>query len=387
MTMPGRRMIIMLSLVLSVVLMLAGYKAHWIYQQLQLLHGPKPPVSVATSNAFEIPWQRQMPAAGTLKALQGIDLRVEVPGVVTQLHFESGQRVEAGQPLLQLEYQTEQAELDVAKADQRLALQNFERGRKLVEISAISKGEFDRLGAELNRNTAVVAQRTAALEKKRIVAPFTGTIGIGQVNAGDYLQSTQVIASLQDTRQLYVDFYVPEQAVQLIRKGQSVQVEISARPGIFSLAKVSAINPLVDDSTRNVLVRATLPNPRDELLPGMFAHLRVLLDEPTAHTVIQESAIAFSPYGQYIFVITPSNHGEPHASDAGDTPQLIAEQRLVETGERRNGLVVVSKGLHKGEQVVTAGQLKLKHGTPVRISIDRSQPDGTLPMPHQEGAQ
>ncbi|AZF54805.1 putative RND efflux membrane fusion protein [Pseudomonas sp. R4-34-07] len=386
MTMPGRRMIIMLSLVLSVVLMLAGYKTYWIYQQLQLLHGPTPPVSVATSNAFEIPWQRQMPAAGTLKALQGINLSTEVPGVVTQLHFESGQRVEAGQTLLQLEHQTQQAELDVAKADQRLARQNFERGRKLVDISAISKGEFDRLGAELNRNTALVAQRTAALEKKHITAPFTGTIGIRQVNVGDYLQSTQVIASLQDTRRLYVDFYVPEQAVQLIRIGQPVQVEVSARPGTFSLAEVSAINPIVDDSTRNVLVRATLPNPRDDLLPGMFAHLRVLLDEPTAQTVIQESAIAFNPYGQYVYVIIRGNNGEPQASDTGDTPQLIAEQRLIETGERRNGLVVVSKGLSKGEQVVTAGQLKLKHGTPVRISIDRSQPDGQ-PMPHQEGAE
>lgn len=387
MTMPARRMIIMLSLVLSVVLMLAGYKTYWIYQQLQLLHGPKPPVSVATSNAFEIPWQRQMPAAGTLKALQGIDLSTEVPGVVTQLHFESGQMVEAGQPLLQLEHQTEQAELDVAKADQRLARQNFERGQKLVEISAISKGEFDRLGAEFNRNTAVVAQRTTALEKKHIVAPFTGTIGIRQVNVGDYLQSTQVIASLQDRRQLYVDFYVPEQAVQLIRIGQSVQVEVSARPGNFSLAKVSAINPIVDDSTRNVLVRATLPNPRDDLLPGMFANLRVLLDEPTAQTVIQESAIAFSPYGQYVFVITPDNNGEPQAADASDAPPLIAEQRLIETGERRHGLVVVSKGLNKGEQVVTAGQLKLKHGTPVRISIDRSQADGPRPMPDREGTQ
>lgn len=387
MTMPARRMIIMFSLVLSAVLMLAGYKTYWIYQQLQLLHGPKPPVSVATSNAFEIPWQRQMPAAGTLKALQGIDLSTEVPGVVTQLHFESGQMVEAGQPLLQLEHQTEQAELDVAKADQRLARQNFERGQKLVEISAISKGEFDRLGAEFNRNTAVVAQRTTALEKKHIVAPFTGTIGIRQVNVGDYLQSTQVIASLQDRRQLYVDFYVPEQAVQLIRIGQSVQVEVSARPGNFSLAKVSAINPIVDDSTRNVLVRATLPNPRDDLLPGMFANLRVLLDEPTAQTVIQESAIAFSPYGQYVFVITPDNNGEPQAADASDTPPLIAEQRLIETGERRHGLVVVSKGLNKGEQVVTAGQLKLKHGTPVRISIDRSQADGPRPMPDREGTQ
>jgi membrane fusion protein (multidrug efflux system) len=387
MTMPGRRMLIMLSIVGSVVLMLAGYKTYWIYQQLQLLHGPRPPVTVAVANAFEMPWQRRMPAAGTLKALQGIELSTEVPGIVTQLHFDSGQAVEAGQPLLQLEHQTEQAALDMAKADQRLARQNFERGQQLVGISAISRGEFDRLEAELNRSTADVAQRTAALEKKQVVAPFSGTIGIRQVNVGDYLQSTQAIASLQDTRHLYVDFYVPEQAVQLIRVGQSVQVEVSARSGLFSLAKVSAINPIVDDGTRNVLVRATLPNPHDDLLPGMFANLRVLLEEPSAQTVVQESAITFSPYGQYVYVITPDNDSEPQAPDADDTLQLIAEQRMIETGERRDGLVMVTKGLNKGEQVVTAGQLKLKHGTPVRISIDRSQPDQPLPTPHREVAQ
>ncbi|OAJ47068.1 efflux RND transporter periplasmic adaptor subunit [Pseudomonas marginalis] len=373
--MPGRRMLTMLSIVLLVVLMLASYKAFWVYQQLQILHAPKPPVSVAVSNAFEKRWQRQLPAAGTFKALQGINLSIEVPGVVTQLHFESGQRVDAGQPLLQLEHQTEQAELDMARADQRLARQNFERGKELVTINAISRGEYDRLSAELTRHNALVAQRSEALKKKSIVAPFSGIIGIRQVDLGDFLQSGTVIASLQDTSSLYVDFHVPEQAAQLITIGQSVQVEVSARPGVFSLASVSAINPIVDDSTRNVLVRATLADPPKNVLPGMFADLRIQLADPQLHTVVAESAITFSPYGQYVYVVPPPDDTQEHGLQEDGTPVLIAERRLIQSSERRDGLVVVDKGLHKGEQVVTAGQNKLVHGTPVHISIDRNQPD------------
>lgn len=374
--MPGRRMITMLSIVLLVVLMLASYKAFWVYQQLQLLHAPKPPVSVAVATALEQPWQRQLPAAGTLKALQGINLSIEVPGVVTQLHFDSGQVVKQGQTLLQLENQAERAALDVALADRSLARQNFQRGRELVAINAISQEEFDRLSAEFNRNNAVVAQRRTALDKKRIVAPFNGTLGIRQVNIGDYLQSATVIASLQDANSLYVDFHIPEHAVQLIKIGQSVRIEVSARPGLSSLATISAIDPIVDTQTRNVLVRATLTHPPADLLPGMFAHLQVLLTNPGLHIVIEESAIAYSPYGQYVYVVAPRKNSEDRDElDAEGKPLLIAEQRLVETGERRDGTIVIAKGLAKGEQVVTAGQIKLQNGTPVRISIHRNQPD------------
>lgn len=374
--MPGRRMITMLSIVLLVVLMLASYKAFWVYQQLQLLHAPKPPVSVAVATALEQPWQRQLPAAGTLKALQGINLSIEVPGVVTQLHFDSGQVVKQGQTLLQLENQAERAALDVTLADRSLARQNFQRGRELVAINAISQEEFDRLSAEFNRNNAVVAQRRTALDKKRIVAPFNGTLGIRQVNIGDYLQSATVIASLQDADSLYVDFHIPEHAVQLIKIGQSVRIEVSARPGLSSLATISAIDPIVDTQTRNVLVRATLTHPPADLLPGMFAHLQVLLTNPGLHIVIEESAIAYSPYGQYVYVVAPRKNSEDRDElDAEGKPLLIAEQRLVETGERRDGTIVIAKGLAKGEQVVTAGQIKLQNGTPVRISIHRNQPD------------
>ncbi|MGF6095577.1 efflux RND transporter periplasmic adaptor subunit [Pseudomonas sp. 18175] len=358
--MPGRRMVAMLVIVLSTVSLLAGYKAFWIKQQLHILHAPKPPVSVAVAAVIEQPWQHQMPAAGTLKALQGIDLSIEVPGVVTHVQFDSGQTVTAGQPLLQLDNQLEQAQLDIALANLGLARQDFERGKQLVQIQAISKSEFDRLSSELDRHKALVKQSTVALAKKHLTAPFSGTIGIRQVDVGDYLQSTAVVASLQDTSSLYVDFHVPEQAVQLIEIGQSIQVTVSARPGQHTVATVSAINPIVDDNTRNVRVRATLPNPHNRLLPGMFASLQVQLAAPVPQVVIPEGSITYSPYGQYVYVVSQ------HKKAAGN----IAEQRQVKTGERRDGQVIILEGLTPGEQVVTAGQQKLEQGTPIRVTAD-----------------
>ncbi len=361
--MPGRRMVAMLVIVLCMVCMLAGYKAFWIHQQLALLHAPKPPVSVAVTSVIEQPWQHQLPAAGSLKALQGIDLSIEVPGVVTQVQFESGQTITAGQSLLQLDNQMEKAQLDIALANRGLARQDFERGKQLVEIQAISQGEFDRLSSELNRHNAQVNQSTAALAKKHLKAPFSGTIGIRQVNIGDYLQSTAVVASLQDTSSLYVDFHVPEQAVERIEIGQSIHVEVSARPGQHTVATVSAINPIVDDNTRNVRVRATLPNPHNRLLPGMFASLQVQLAAPTPQVVVPEGCITYSPYGQYVYVVS-------ERSDTSGLAVLIAEQRLIKTGERRNGQVIILEGLTPGERVVTAGQQKLEQGASVTVSAD-----------------
>lgn len=382
--MPGRSMVTMLVIVLIVVSLLAGYKALWINQQLALLHAPKPPVSVAVALVIEQTWQRHLPAAGTLKALQGIELSIEVPGVVTHLHFESGETVTAGQPVLQLDNKMEKAQLDIALANRVLARQEFERGEKLVESQAISNSEFDRLSSEHNRHNALVSQATAALEKKSITAPFSGTMGIRQVNIGDYLHNTAVIASLQDTSSLYVDFHVPEQVVQLIKIGQSVQVEVSARPGEHTLATVSAINPVVDDSTRNVRVRATLPNPHNRLLPGMFASLQVQLAAPMRQVVVPEGAISYSPYGQYVYVV--SQRDDDDDVDAPEGTERVAEQRLIQAGERRNGQVVILQGLAAGERVVTAGQLKLKHGAPIRISADKNLLPDTPPVAGHRGA-
>ncbi|MFV3328878.1 efflux RND transporter periplasmic adaptor subunit [Pseudomonas sp. NY15372] len=368
-----RRMLIMLAVVLLIVLALGGIKAFSIYQQVQMFSAPKPPVSVAAALAEQRQWQERLPAVGSLKAFQGVELSLEVAGTVKSLHFESGQQVKAGQLLLQLDHDQETALLGTAQADLGLAKVDFGRGSQLVGDAAISRGEFDRLTAQYRRNQAVVDQLKASLAKKTISAPFSGTIGIRQVDVGDYLASGTVIATLQDLSSLYVDFNVPEQALPQLNLGQQVLVQVAAYPGQTFPATLSAINPKVEESTRNLLVRATLANPDGKLLPGMFASLLVLLPNPQPQVVVPESAITYTLYGNSVYVVTQKKDkdGQPE-SNADGQPQLIAEQRTVKTGERRDAVVVVSEGLKAGEQVVTAGQLKLTPGAAIRISADKA---------------
>lgn len=370
-----RRMLIMLGIVLIVVLALGGYKAFSVYQQIQQFTAPKPPINVAVAVVAERPWQNRLPAIGTLKASQGVDLSLEIAGTVKAVQFESGQKVKVGQPLLQLDSDVEKALLGTAEADLGLAQVEYGRGSKLVGESAISRGDFDKLAATQKKAAATVAQLNASLAKKRILAPFSGTIGIRQVDVGDYLASGTVIATLQDLTSLYADFFVPEQVLPKLALGQQVQVSVAAYPDRVFTARISAINPKVEDTTRNVLIRAILPNPDSQLLPGMFTSLQVLLGQDTPQLVLPESTITYTLYGNSVYVVVPKKtaDGQPEHNSMGE-PQLMVERRFVETGERRGGLVIISKGLKPGEQVVTGGQLKLDNGAAVAIVADPATP-------------
>jgi membrane fusion protein (multidrug efflux system) len=375
-----RRMLIMLGVVLLIVLVLGAYKAFSVYTMIQGFSAPKPPINVAVATATERPWQARLPTVGTLTALQGVDLSLEIAGTVTDVQFESGQKVKAGQPIVQLDSAVESALLETAQADLGLAQVDYGRGSQLVGSQAISKGEFDRLSAVLKKNKATVNQLKAALEKKRIVAPFSGTIGIRQVDVGDYVASGTMIATLQDLSSLYVDFFIPEQSVPKVAIGQPVQIIVSAYPARTFPGSISAINPKVENSTRNVQVRATLANPDGKLLPGMFASLEVLLPNPQPRIVVPESAISYTLYGNSVYVAVPkkAEDGSPEKDDKGQ-PVLIAERRFVETGERRDGQVMITKGVQNGETVVTAGQLKLDNGAHIAISDDKTLAEQNSP--------
>ena len=368
-----RRMLIMLGVVLLIVLILGGYKAFSIYQQIQQFSAPRPPVSVAATAAREQLWQSRLPAVGSLKAFQGVNLSLETAGTVKTLLFESGQRIRVGQPLLQLDSDVESALLGTAMADLGLAPVEYGRGSQLIDSQAISKGEFDRLAAQLLRSKAVVAQLKGSLAKKTILAPFSGTIGIRQVDIGDYLPSGTVIATLQDLSSLYADFYVAEQTFPKLGIGQQVLVSVAAYPNQTFPGAISAINPKVEDSTRNVQVRATLANPDGKLLPGMFTSLQILLPNPRTEVVVPETAVTYTLYGTSVYVAVPktAEDGQPQKTPDGQ-PVWVAERRFIEAGERREGLVVIAKGVKAGEQVVTAGQLKLSQGALITVSPDKT---------------
>lgn len=368
-----RRMLIMLGVVLVVVLALAAYKGFSIYQQIQMFSAPQPAISVAATRAAEQPWQSRLPAIGTLKAFQGVDLTTEVQGTVKEVLFQSGETVTLGQPLLQLDSSVERAILATAEASRALARVEYQRGQDLIRRQAISKSEFDRLNAELLKAEASVAQLKAELDKKRILAPFAGTIGIRQVDTGDYLSPGTPFATLQDLSRLYVDFFLPEQEYPRLAIGQRVRLSVAAYPDAVFEGAISALNPKVEETTRNVQVRAMLANPDNRLLPGMFANLDVLLPGEKPQIVVPETAITYTLYGNSVYVINEQKDAQGAVvKDSQGRAQLVVERRFVETGERRDGQVLVLKGLKAGEQVVTAGQLKLDNGAHVAIVEDQT---------------
>ncbi|WP_137819926.1 efflux RND transporter periplasmic adaptor subunit [Pseudomonas sp. 2FG] len=377
-----RRMLIMLGVVVLVVLALAAYKALSMYQQIQTVSAPPPPISVAAAQAVEIPWQSRLPAIGTLKAFQGVDLTVEASGTVQDVLFLSGEKVTLHQPIVQLDSDVEQATLATSEAELGLARVEFERARSLLSRQALSKSEFDRLSAELQKAITRVAQLKAILAKKRILAPFAGTIGIRQVDVGDFVSSGTIIATLQDVSTLFVDFFLPEQSVPQLSLGQRVRFSVAAYPGEVFEGDIGAINPKVEDTTRNVQVRARLNNPDGKLLPGMFANLEVLLPGEQARVVVPETALTYTLYGNSVYVIGEQKAADGQLQkDAKEQTQLVVERRFVETGERRDGRVVILKGLASGERVVTAGQLKLDSGSHVSIAADQAQPAASNSQP------
>lgn len=364
-----RRMLFMLGAVVVVVAILAALKFNSIYQQIQQFQAPKPAIDVETELARRMDWQSRLPAIGTLKASQGIDLSVEIAGTITDVQFQSGEKVSKGQAIVLLDSEMEQASLASAEADLNLSRLEFQRARSLLDRQAISRSEYDRLNAESQKAAASVAQLRASLSKKRILAPFSGTIGIRQVDVGDYIAAGTPIATLQDLTTLYVDFFLAEQHVPLLKLGQRVQLQVAAYPGERFEGVISALNPKVETTTRNVQVRAELGNPDGRLLPGMFADLQVLLPTETAQVVVPETAITYTLYGNSVLLVT---EGTPPEGVSRDEPYLVVERRFVTTGERRDGQTVVLDGLEGGEQVITAGQLKLDSGTHVAIAESRT---------------
>ena len=367
-----RRLIVMLILVVVFVLALAAYKYSSITQQIAMFSAPQPPIAVAAAQAVETQWQTRLPAIGSMTAALGVELTAEVNGTVSEVLFTSGQQVEEGQPLLVMNSDVERASLQSAEAQASLAQLEFKRQENLLARQSISRSQFDQSRSTLQQSISQAEELRAILAKKRINAPFAGRIGISQVDPGDYLSPGASIATLQNLSSLFVDFFLPEQFYPQLAIDQQVRVKVAAFPEEAFEGHIVAINPKVEASTRNLQVRAMVDNPDEKLLPGMFAELEVLQPTETPQIVVPETAITFTLYGNSVYVIKPrlDDQGEPVMEE--DEAVLEVERRSVTTGERRDGQIVVLTGLQAGEQVVTAGQLKLD--SQARVVVSNSNP-------------
>lgn len=369
-----RRLILMLIIFILFVVALGSWKFWSVKQQIAAFQAPKPPIQVAAQEAQLELWQGRLPAIGTLTALLGIELTAETSGTVTDILFESGQQVTAGQKLLVMRSDAEQASLATAEAQAALAQLDFKRQQSLLQRKNISQAEFDRVSSSLKQAQAKVEEVRALLNKKTIKAPFSGRIGIADTDPGDYLSPGTTIATLQDLSHLYVDFNLAERHYRHLRVGEKIELEVAAFENKRVTGEITAINPQVDASTRTVKVRARVDNSDEQLLPGMFAELDVLLPDAQKRVVIPETAVNFTLYGNSVYVITSTEEAnvvspEPAVSDEhSDDLPLQVERRFITTGERRDGKVVILDGVEAGERVVIAGQLKLDNGSAVAIN-------------------
>lgn len=323
-----------------------------------------PPVTVSASTATANIWQSYLSSVGTLTAINGVDISAEVPGIVKEINFNSGQFVNQGDLLVQLDTSVEQADLKSNIAKLKLAQINFERYQTLQKKNAVSQAVFDTSQAELKEAEAAVEATQARIKQKTLTAPFSGKIGIRQINIGEYVAPGTAMASLQTLDPLYVKFNLPEQYLPLLYLNQPIEISVNTSEKKSIAGTITAINSKVDQNTRNILVQATIPNKNLELYPGMFALIKVWLKEQKNVVILPQTAISYSLHGDSVFIIKDKGNGKK------GKPNLHAYRQYIEVGERRDNIVSILKGLKAGDQVVNAGQLKLQNGT--HVVIDNS---------------
>jgi membrane fusion protein (multidrug efflux system) len=371
-----RRMVIMLvavALVFGGIFGFQAFKAAMIKKFMSAQSNP--PQTVSATKASYGQWQPKIEAVGSLRAVKGADLSLEVSGVVDSISFNSGDDVEEGTLLLKLRSDDDAAKLDSLKATAELNEITSERDQKQFKLQAVSQATLDTDDANLKNAKAQVAQQQAILDKKFLRAPFAGHLGIRAVDLGQYLGAGTVIVTLQALDPIFVDFFVPQQAFAQVRLGQTVTVKIDAFKDQSFTGEISAVNPRVDTSSRNVQVRATLKNADHKLIPGMYATIDIATGSPQNYITLPQTAITYSPYGDTVYIV------DDKSKDANGKPQLIAHQSFVTTGSTRGDQVAVLKGVNEGDTVVTAGQLKLHNGSTVLIDNSITPTADAAPVP------
>jgi membrane fusion protein (multidrug efflux system) len=320
-----------------------------------------PPEAVTTLVARQERWPATLGAIGTVTAVRGVTVSADLPGIVESIHFESGRPVREGDVLVRLDARQERAQLAAAEAQRELARVNLDRVRGLVEQGIVAQAELDRLSAEHKQAEARVGEIRATIERKLVRAPFSGVLGIRQVNLGQYLAGGAPIVALQATDPVYVDFSVPQQQLAALHVGGELRVSVEGAAGAPIVGRITALDSVVDEATRNVRVQATLANADGRLRPGMFVQAHALLSGESAVVALPASAVSYAPYGDSVYVVD-------QLKGPDGTPYRGVRQQFVKLGPARGDQVAVLSGVEAGAEVVTSGAFKLRNGAAVQVN-------------------
>lgn len=321
-----------------------------------------PPATVSTEPAEHQLWQPRIEAVGQLSAVRGVDLSNEVPGTVSEIAFASGDTVQKGALLVQLDDSIEQAELPGLVAQLDLARMDVERTRELIDRELTSTEDLDQARSQLQQMESAVATLQANIAKKAVRAPFDGTLGIRQVDLGEYLPAGTPIVTLQSLDQLHVDFTLPEEFIDDVAPGQQVNISVSTYPGQTFTGELKAVSVKIDSSSHNFAAQAVIDNPGGRLRPGMFAEVAVHAGAEQDVVAVPKTAVSYSLHGDAVFVV------EKSAAPDGEQTALVAKQKFVRLGPSNGEMVAVLQGIEAGDEVVTAGTQKLRDGMPVNIN-------------------
>jgi len=371
-----KRMLLML-VVMTVIIAGLGFVK---FQQIQtaIAQGAAfqpPPEAVTTIVAQEVEWPETLSAIGSVAAVQGVTVSADLSGTVDRVAFDSGRAVRQGEVLVELDTRQERAQLAAAEAQRDLARTNFDRMQGLLKDNVISRAEYDSATADDKQTEARAGEIRAAIQRKRITAPFSGMLGIRQVNVGQYLSSGDPIVTLQSLNPIYVNFDVPQQAIAKLRNGRDVRITTGDLAGVEFQGRITAIDSVVNSETRNIQIQATLANPDGQLRPGMFVQAAVVMGGGRPVIALPATAISYAPYGDSVYVV-----GDLKGPN-GETYRGVRQQFVKLEGTRGDQIGVVS-GVKPGDEVVTSGVFKLRNAGAVLVN-NKVQP-GNDPAPKPE---
>jgi len=370
-----KRMLVTLAATMLIVAALGFVKFKQI--QTMIAQGAAfrmPPEAVTTIVAGQETWPATLTAIGTAAAVHGVTVSADLPGVVDRIAFESGQRVQEGQVLAVLDTRQERAQLAAAEAQRELARISYDRMQGLLNERVISRAEFDRATADQRQAEAHAGEIGATLARKTIRAPFGGVLGIRHVNLGQYLSGGDPLVTLESLNPIYVNFGVPQQSAGQMNAGRAVRVTSDGSSGIDLTGRITALDSVVDEKTRNVQVQATFANPDARLRPGMFVQAEVALGASKPVVSLPASAISHAPYGDSVFIVTDMKGQD------GQTYKGVRQQ-FVTVGATRGDQIAVTSGVKPGEEVVTSGVFKLRNGAAVLVNNKVTPTNNPKPKP------
>ena len=330
--------------------------------------GP-PPETVGTATAQTQTWEGTLSAVGSITAAKGVVLSNDAPGVVSHIDFESGAVVRQGQTLVDLDTSVERAQLASSRAKMDLATLTVTRSRALVKSNTISQSQADNDESLLKTTTTDANALSAQIDRKIVRAPFSGRLGIREINLGQYLNSGTRITVLEAIDTVYVDFTLPQQRLAEIKIGMPIRVTIEGADVAPRDGTIAAVDPTIDTTTRTVRVRAAVPNKEETLRPGMFANVSVVLPDQGSLVAVPSTSLVHASYGDSVFVVEDKKDASgAGGAPPGDKPAKVARQQFVRVGASRGDFVAIVDGISAGQDIVSAGAFKLRNGSAVTVN-------------------